>query len=310
MLTLCTADLRTSHLLTDFKASSALQKNVSVPRWYEQFSQVGLCYGPIFRGMSKILAVGSTSMAAATINPHPTSNLMKNESRYIIHPATLDAALQLLILASHKNTPHIFKKAYMPVGFETLNVWPHNPILEDGTTNTIAKGYLKGVRGLSADLTICGSDELPFLSARNVFFIASDQTAQVIDNKNGPYTRMVWKPQFSQLDDSKIANLHPPVTLEDNAVIPSLNNLALHQLIHFKATNALIFKNGSQVSSVNARSSFIQITLSRFPTFNACLIGLSKSYSWHQMTHPRRLYKFSTIVTLIEKLRSIDVQPC
>ena len=57
----------------------------------------------------------------------------------------------------------------------------------------------------------------------------------------------MWKPEFDLLDDSTVAALYPTVTLDDDGVIPALNHLALHQLIHFRSTHPEIFQKGSKV---------------------------------------------------------------
>lgn len=179
---------------------------------------------------------------------------MSGESRYVIHPAALDAAMQLSILASHSGNATKFKRAFMPVAFESIKVWPHVASATTEPPQTIAKGALKGVRGLSADLVLVGVDQKPMLEAKNVLLIASDQNAQTLTEKNGPYTRMVWKPEFSSLNDAAAAQLFPPVALDDSAVIPSLNVLALHQLAHFRATNPRVFRKGTQVRAFHSIS--------------------------------------------------------
>ena len=140
----------------------------------------------------------------------------------------------------------------MPVAFESIKVWPHIATATAEPAQSIAKGVLKGVRGLSAHLVLVGAGQKPMLEAKNILLIASDQNAQTLTEKNGPYTRMVWKPEFCSLNDAAAAQLFPPVTLDESAVIPSLNNLALYQLAHFRATNPQIFQNGTQVRAFHS----------------------------------------------------------
>ena len=187
------------------------------------------------------------NLAEARIDLKPSAKAMSGESRYVIHPAALDAAMQLSILASHSGIATNFKRAFMPVAFESIQVWPHIATATVEPAHSIAKGALKGVRGLSANLVLVGTGQKPILEAKDMLLIASDQNVQTLTEKNGPYTRMVWKPEFRSLNDASVARLFPPVTLDDSAVIPSLNNLALHQLAHFRATNPQIFQNGTQV---------------------------------------------------------------
>lgn len=189
----------------------------------------------------------AVNLTEAKISLNPTSKITNGESRYVVHPAALDAAMQLSIVASHSSTATRFKKAFMPVAMESIKVWPKAANATNEPAHSIAKGALKGIRGLSADLTLIGAEEMTILEAKNILLIASDQSSQTSTPNNGPYTRMVWKPEFSALDDAKVAALYPPVVLDESGVIPSLNNLALHQIVQFKQTHSEIFTNGSEI---------------------------------------------------------------
>lgn len=234
-------------LVSEIEAMSEVKKHISASRWYETFARSGLYYGPSFRGLSDIKAVGTGNLVEAKVGLTPTANLMKNESRYVVHPAALDAALQLSILASHASMVTKYKKAFMPVSFQTVKVWPKSARITGGSAQSISKGVLKGVRALSAGVLLLGAQQKPILEANNILLISSDQNLQIFTDKTDPYTRMVWKPEFSSLDDATVTALYPPICLDENAIIPSLNHLALHQLIHFRKTNPEIFKAGSKI---------------------------------------------------------------
>lgn len=171
---------------------------------------------------------------------------MKGESRYVLHPATLDASLQLSILAGHQNTATKFKRAFMPTSFESIKVWPGIAEQASGSVDSYAHATLKGVRGLSADVVLLDGSGRRMLEATNIFLTASDQSAPSRIDESRPYTRMVWKPDFDSLTTHAMEQMFPPIVLSDDAVIPSLNDLALHQLIHFKATHADVFATGSE----------------------------------------------------------------
>lgn len=57
---------------------------------------------------------------------------------------------------------------------------------------------------------------------------------------------MVWKPYFDALNTATLEEMYPPRALRDDALIPSLNHLALHQLIYSRATHPEIFFEGSE----------------------------------------------------------------
>ncbi|KAI1339726.1 hypothetical protein F5Y15DRAFT_423599 [Xylariaceae sp. FL0016] len=224
---------------------SARKKIINAAQWYESFARAGLCYGPMFQGLSNIVGINQGYRSQARVGLEPTAKAMIGESRYILHPATLDASLQLSILAAHQNTATKFRRAFMPTGFESVKVWPKNVSKTKISTESFAGATLKGIRGLSADVVLRGADDRTLLEATNIFLTASDQSVPKLIEQSSPYTRIVWKPDIDSLTSDTAAQLYPPVVLSDDAVIPSLNHLALHQLIHFKETQADIFRKGS-----------------------------------------------------------------
>ena len=66
--------------------------------WYDQFHGVGLRFGPRFRRLTHIHATTKRQVIEADLrlDDHKSTD----ESRYILHPAILDAALQISIIAS------------------------------------------------------------------------------------------------------------------------------------------------------------------------------------------------------------------
>lgn len=226
--------------------SASSKKTINTAQWYESFARAGLCYGPMFQGLSNIFAIGKTSSTQAQIGLEPTAKAMKGESRYILHPATLDASLQLSILAAHRNTATSFKRAFMPTSFESVKIWPRAAGQSHTSAEAYARATLRGVRGLSSDVVLLGANGQRVFEATNVFLTASDQAAPKLIEDSSPYTRIVWKPDSGYLTSDTLAQMYPPVVLDDDAVIPSLNHLALIQLIHFKATHPDVFQRGSE----------------------------------------------------------------
>ncbi|KAH8165552.1 hypothetical protein CIB48_g2685 [Xylaria polymorpha] len=239
-------DFPGSQVVKDIQAASSVKKTINSAQWYESFARAGLCYGPMFQGLSNVFAAGDTYMTEAQVGLQPTAKTIKGESRYLLHPATLDASLQLSILAAHKSVATNFKRAYMPTAMESVKVWPKVARQSQISAKSYASAKLKGVRGLSSDVVLLGAGDCQMVEATNIFLTASDQSATNLIAESSPYTRIVWKPHFDHLTTKVMEKMYPPVVLSDDAVIPSLNHLALHQLIHFKVTNPDVFENGSQ----------------------------------------------------------------
>ncbi|KAJ4413900.1 Type I Iterative PKS [Gnomoniopsis sp. IMI 355080] len=246
-------DLPESDVIRHIKVSSSSKKAINPTQWYDSFARAGLCYGPVFQGLSNIFALGGQgNKTQARVGLEPTSKIMTGESRYLLHPATLDASLQLSILSAHKNVSTKFKRAFMPTAFESVKVWPNRITTShlqraQQSAEAYATATLMGVRGLSASVVLTGVDDdrHVMLEATNIVLTAAEQMAPKLIDDPAPYTRMVWKPDFDHINSGILARLYPPVVLSDDAVIPSLNHLALHQLIHFKETHRDVFEKGS-----------------------------------------------------------------
>lgn len=78
-------------------------KDVPAPQWYESFASIGLEYGPTFQGLSSIKGAERQRLAEAKVGLIPTAKVMTGESRYILHPVVLDAAMQFCIVTAHSD---------------------------------------------------------------------------------------------------------------------------------------------------------------------------------------------------------------
>ncbi len=97
-----------------------LHTNVSCESIYNRFNSVGLEYGPAFRGISD--AWRSDNEALGEIRLPPGTDF--DCGSYLIHPALLDACLQV-IQAAHSEAPipQIAERAVMPVSLERLRLF-------------------------------------------------------------------------------------------------------------------------------------------------------------------------------------------
>ncbi|MDZ7269345.1 MAG: type I polyketide synthase [candidate division KSB1 bacterium] len=88
----------------------------AVDAYYRRFSELGVDYGPGFRGLTAIQrgegeALGHVQLPAGTVS-----------DEFHLHPALLDACLQLLGAAAFDERQAAEQRVYMPAGFERLRV--------------------------------------------------------------------------------------------------------------------------------------------------------------------------------------------
>lgn len=241
--------------------TSTAKKEVSAPRWYKTFAQTGLTYGPAFHGLSGIKAYGNNQIAEAKISLAPTAFQSFSESRYVLHPAALDAAIQLSIIATHSGMATRLKRPFLPVNFEHITVWPL--VQEDSgkTALSFAKGTLSGVRGLYSNLYLVSESGRPILDAQNLLLLSTEPRLSLSSKSEGPYSRMVWKPAFDFLSTESATALYPLVTLDDNAVIPSVIHLALLLLVQFYDTHLAFGNMHSEVPHMEKYLSWVHRTI-------------------------------------------------
>ncbi|KAI5784766.1 hypothetical protein EDC01DRAFT_208974 [Geopyxis carbonaria] len=100
---------------------TGLSRNVDPASLYKRFEALGLAYGPAFAGLSSITTDVPSRTARASTRLRPSTNLQA-ESRYIVHPATLDTCLQLSLAAGAASDDAA--KPYLPVFASQIVVYP------------------------------------------------------------------------------------------------------------------------------------------------------------------------------------------
>ncbi|RYP44832.1 hypothetical protein DL768_008731 [Monosporascus sp. mg162] len=84
-----------------------LPRKVKAASWYSLMRKVGMNYGPCFQGLQNISAHPLRHSAVA----HIANTTTKTDSVYQLHPATLDACIQLFTTAACKGQARSFGKA-------------------------------------------------------------------------------------------------------------------------------------------------------------------------------------------------------
>ncbi|KAH0317307.1 ketoacyl-synt-domain-containing protein, partial [Aureobasidium melanogenum] len=206
-------------------------------KWYTALSEIGLHYGPAFRPLKNIQpSVSTKETATAQINLQPTQGVMTDESRYVIHPATLDGCIQLSVIAACKGDVKGISKAYLPTIIEELTIW-QNPDLHHLPTIGLlfSHGSCQGMR------SVRGSSELTTLEGRplaqmtvSLMSLEGGFANQKLELVREPFTRLIWQPVADQLDDQAFLNLTRDIAVDRNVQRPKL------WLVHKDRSNALV----------------------------------------------------------------------
>lgn len=186
--------------------------------WYAALSTVGVEFGPTFQTLSDISLVPDKNEAIANIALHTTKKVMTAESRYVIHPTTLDGCLQMSVMAAHGSTKSV-SKAFLPVSVEDLTVW--TPSVSDPTTEDAliyAQGKLHGLRSAHGIAKVFSKNGRLLVNGRVSFLsLEGSLTNSKVTAPRQPYSRLVWKPDVDRMgtlanyfDDHHYANTSLP----------------------------------------------------------------------------------------------------
>ena len=93
-------------------------RKINSDRWYKTMARVGLNYGPRFTGLQEV-AVSATNMVASA---RVTDRQENSESRYALHPTTLDIIFQSWIVAQKNGVYRELKTLLLPTYIEELYV--------------------------------------------------------------------------------------------------------------------------------------------------------------------------------------------
>lgn len=93
-------------------------RRVSPDRWYKAMVRSGLNYGPRFMGLRDVTAAVSKNTASAKI----VDGREASESRYTLHPTTIDAIFQSWTVARSRGVPRCLTNPSLPTFIEQLSV--------------------------------------------------------------------------------------------------------------------------------------------------------------------------------------------
>ncbi|KAI9690328.1 MAG: Type I Iterative PKS [Bathelium mastoideum] len=191
-------------------APDALRR-VDARAWYKKFLDLGLGYGPAFQPLSNIRTDPASHLAVATVALHTTASadaIKGDESGYPLHPASLDGAIQLGLVACHGGKPDEASTAFVPV--QLSHLYLANDIVGD-TCTVVAHGERRGVRGACLDLQMLGPNGEVLLNVDTLRCISYSSKAKSVDKTfSSPFTRLVWKPDIRALSNRQARQIYPP----------------------------------------------------------------------------------------------------
>ena len=196
-------------------AESALTQRVSAARWYNSFDRVGFYYGKTFQQLQFARTDRSVHYAAGDVTVLENSGVVQGESRYLIHPSTVDACLQLIIISIHAGKHREMPWGVVPTRIEEVTIFPTRPA---GPSEGHAIAWTDDQIGRTFNTNVClsGSDDSLLLNIKNLTCTIYDAAlpADSIRKAAGAerFSVASWKPDIKTLTSDHIRRLWPDVS--------------------------------------------------------------------------------------------------
>lgn len=203
-------------------------RSLDMARWHSRFYTAGLGYGPAFQGLSDLKAYRGSNIASASVALNPTAGF-KNESEYVIHPATLDTCIQLALISCHAGQVENFEKAFVPIFADDVSIWvPESP---EEQALGVASGNIVGLRSVYARAQLYSSSGAPLLDMGELKCVSYEGIADdsASDAVREPYWRPVARPDVETLTPSIAKAMFPPKEIA-SATVTALETLSAHVL--------------------------------------------------------------------------------
>ena len=196
---------------------SNLTQRVPGRRWYDAFHRVGFEYGPAFQPLSQIRTNSKFHDAAANVRVATESGTMDGESRYILHPSTVDACLQLIIISINAGLHKEMACGVVPLQMEEVNLW--FPKEESSGSKGHAVAWTDELNGRYFNThtklaTASGDMVLDVKNLRCVSYEAAVPQHTTEARQREPYMEVMWKPDISTITIAQAIQLYPDAVSE------------------------------------------------------------------------------------------------
>lgn len=242
-------------------AKTALSQKVSGKRWYDAFHRVGFTYTNTFQRLLEARTDKSVHHAAGDVAVLAESGIMQGESRYMIHPSTIDACLQLIIISIHSGKHKEMPWGVVPTRIEEVTMtFPE----DDAGLTGQAVAWTDGFEGrrFNTHTQLSGKSGKPLLSITGLTCISYEAALPAATGEavGAPemFSVSTWKPDIATLTGSEY--------LVDPSSSHSESVKTLLELIRHRQTvkNAVIYgspSNETIATVVDALASGSAITV-------------------------------------------------
>ena len=231
------------------KAVPNLPNRASGKSWNQQLREVGFDYGATFQDMADIRSDGKNFVAACKTMVKSESGVMDGESRYVLHPGSLDSCLQLIIVSIYAGRLNDMTCGAVPVQVDEVAIWvPTAEQLKHGSADAYSWTDQRGNRSfVCGSQLVSGNGELlmDITDIRCTAYEAAVPIKIEAPLKAQPYGEMIWK---YDIDSLKAA--------DDPWDAAQIVDLAVHKNPSLRVLNI----GSTNTSAILAKSQFLNYT--------------------------------------------------
>ncbi|EER28768.1 polyketide synthase, putative [Coccidioides posadasii C735 delta SOWgp] len=234
--------------------------------WNQSLRAVGFDYGPTFQDMDQIRFDGKAYAASSNTLIKQECGIMQGESRHILHPATVDSCLQLIIVSIYAGKAKDITCGAVPLQVDEVTIWPPTPEqLQDPFATAYSWTDERGIRSFRSGAQLTASDGGLLIDIKDMRSIAYEAAApQKALNAPDPqpYMEIVWKCDIDTLtpgtcyQDLSIINIVEMIS-HKNPGAKILDLEGYHEALFREQAPILNYNNGSLSDNTQERYDLI-----------------------------------------------------
>ncbi|KAF9886588.1 hypothetical protein FE257_011360 [Aspergillus nanangensis] len=195
-----------------------LQQSTQATKWYDAFHRIGFQYGPSFQTLRSVSANGKDRVTAADIQVQTDCGGMAQESRYLLHPSTIDGCLHLVIASIHHGLAREMQWAVVPLEIERVSLFfPGSDDALEGSAVAWTDRHWKG-RYFNHHTQLQGASGKLLMDMRGIKSVKYETTIPVnAQQQRQAYAQVSWKPYVADPSASEVSSTHSDEVLVDGA---------------------------------------------------------------------------------------------
>ncbi len=222
--------INTRHQRPAVRKVPNLPQRASGKAWNQALRDVGFDYGPTFQDMEDIYSDGKIYAAACKTKLKNKVEIMTGESRHVLHPASVDSCLQLLIVAIYAGRTSAMSSGAVPIQVDEVAIWkPTDAQITGSTAQAFSWIDQRGVRSfIGSNQLVAGDGEvlMEISDMRCSLYEAAVPQRATEPSRPQPYGEMVWKLDIDSLRGSEQLDVPSLVELAEFKT-PGLQTLAI-----------------------------------------------------------------------------------